>query len=74
MLTDEEFDQVQLAHEKEAWWYLFSNYGAPISNPEYVKRFEAVEQALKEYINFCTEIAEEDKDKFPGQDTKELWL
>lgn len=52
ILSKKEFVEVCEAHQEETWWYLFLNYGAPIDNPEFVKRFEAVRNALSEYAEF----------------------
>ena len=56
MLSDKEFEEVKSAHENEPWWYLFLNYGCPISsNKKYEEKFSAIAKALEEYIVFVNE-------------------
>jgi hypothetical protein len=51
-MTLDEFQEICEAHKEETMWYLFLNYGAPVDDPEYVEKYNAVRKSLEEYIAF----------------------
>ena len=54
-LTLKEYKRVCEVHQEESWWYLFLDFGSPIDNPDYEKKFKAIQKALEAYVAYMEE-------------------